>query len=62
MDRREWERRNAEIALCETSRQLESEEMEVYQAHQWTDQTQRQKSWLFRNIAKEITKKPKNYE
>ena len=32
-DRNGWERRNADIALYETSRQLESQRMELYQAN-----------------------------
>ena len=41
MDRRNWEQRNADIALCETKRQLESQRLELYQANQWADQAQR---------------------
>ena len=32
LDRREWERRNADIDLCETGMQLQSQRMELYQA------------------------------
>ena len=46
MDRRDWERRNADIALYETGRQLESHWMELYQANQLSDQAQKEKSWL----------------
>ena len=44
IDRRECEKRNAHIALHETSRQLESpQRAELYQAKQLTDQGQREK-------------------
>ena len=46
IDRKERERRNTDIALYESSRQLESQKMELYQANQLTDQAQREKSWL----------------
>ena len=46
VDRGEWERRNADIALCETTRHLESQRVELYQANQRADQAQREKSWL----------------
>ena len=46
VDRREWERRNADIALYETTRHLESKRVELYQANQRADQAQREKSWL----------------
>ena len=46
-DKREWEMRNADIAhYDEAGMQLESQRMELYQAHQLTDQTRREKSWL----------------
>ena len=45
--RREWERRNADIALYETSQQLETQGQELCQANQLTDQARREKSWLF---------------
>ena len=44
-DRRERERRNADIALYETGMQLQSQRMELYQAAQLSDQAQREKSW-----------------
>ena len=44
IDRKERERRNADIALYESSRQLESQKMELYQANQLIDQAQREKS------------------
>ena len=43
MDIRIWEQRNADIALHETNRELESQRLELYQANQWTDQAQREK-------------------
>ena len=50
MDRRNWERRIADIALCETNRKLESQRLELYQANQWADQAQREKNWLFGDL------------
>ena len=44
MDTRNWERRNADIALYETDRELESQRLELYQANQCADQAQREKS------------------
>ena len=44
LDRREWERRVAGIALYEIGRQLVSQRMELYQANQLIDQAQREKS------------------
>ena len=45
LDRREWERRDAGVALYETGGQLESQRMELYQANHLSDQAQREKSW-----------------
>ena len=47
MDRRSWERRNSDIALHETNRQLESQRLELYQANQWSDQAQKDNSRFF---------------
>ena len=38
--------RHADIALYETRMQLQSQNMEIYQANQLTDQTRREKGWL----------------
>ena len=38
--------RNADIALYDTGRQLQSQRIKLYQANQLTDQTRREKSWL----------------
>ena len=46
MDMRNWEQRNADIALCETNQELESQILELYQANQWADQAQREKNKL----------------
>ena len=46
LDRREGRMRNADIALCETGMQRQSQRMELYQANQLTDQARREKSWL----------------
>ena len=43
MDRKSCERRNSDMALYETNCQLESQQMELYQANQWCGQTQREK-------------------
>ena len=49
LDRREWERLNADIALYETGMQLKSQRMELYQANQLSDQTQRE-NWLSEEV------------
>ena len=46
LDRRERKMQNADRALCDTGKQLQSRRMELYQANQLTDRTQRVKSWL----------------
>ena len=38
----EWKMRHADVPLCETGTQM----MELFQAHQLSDQTQREKGWL----------------
>ena len=43
MDTRNWEQRNADIALYETNRELESQRLELYQANKWADQAQMRK-------------------
>ena len=43
MDIRHWERRNSDIALFETNRELESQRLELYKANLWADQAQREK-------------------
>ena len=43
MDRTNWEQRNADIALYETNRDLESQTLELYHANQLADQAQREK-------------------
>ena len=40
---RNREQKNADVALCETNRELESQRLELYQANQSTDQAQREK-------------------
>ena len=47
MDIGNWEQRDAENALYETNRGLESQRLELYQANQWADQAQREKINLF---------------
>ena len=46
LDRREWKKQNADIALSETGMQLQSQRMELHQANHLTDQTRREQSWL----------------
>ena len=46
-DIRNWEQSNADIALHETNRELESQRLELHQADQWADQAQREKISLF---------------
>ena len=43
MDIRNREQRNADIALCETNRKLESERSELCQANRWAGQARREK-------------------
>ena len=43
MDIRIWEQRNADIALYETNRELNSQRLELHQANQWAGQAQREK-------------------
>ena len=43
MEIRKWEERSSDMALHETNRELESERLDLYQAHQWADQAQREK-------------------
>ena len=46
MDRKSWERRISDLALYETNQQLETQRLELYQANEWADQTQRENSRL----------------
>ena len=46
LDRRERKMQNADRALYDTGKQLQSQRMELYHANQLTDRTQRVKSWL----------------
>ena len=72
MDIRNWERRNSDIALYETIRELESQRLELYQANEWADQAQREKMNLCGEIgnekqtlpgkSQEIAKNLGNYE
>ena len=48
IDRRNWEQRNADIAVYETNRQLESQRLELYQENQWADQAQRENMCICR--------------
>ena len=43
---------NADIALSETARQLQSQRMELHQVNQLSDQAQREKSWLCEELEK----------
>ena len=40
---RNWEQRNADVALDETNRELESRRLELCLVNQWADQAQREK-------------------
>ena len=46
LDRREWKMQNADRALYDTGFQLQSQRMDLDQANQLTNQTQKEKSWL----------------
>ena len=46
LDRREWKMQSADRALHGSGFQLHSQRMELYQANQLTDQSQKEKSWL----------------
>ena len=41
MDKRNWEQRDADIALHVTNIELESPRLELYQANQWADKAQK---------------------
>ena len=41
MDKRNWDQRDADIALHVTNPELESLRLELYQANQWADQAQK---------------------
>ena len=43
MEMRRWEQKNSEVALYESHRELESQRLQLHQAHQWADQAQREK-------------------
>ena len=45
LDRREWKMQSADRALHESGIQLQSQEMDLYQANQLTDQSRREKGW-----------------
>ena len=38
---RKWEKVSSDMALYETNRELESQRLELYQAHQWADHVNR---------------------
>ena len=46
LDIREWKMQNADRALYETGKELQSQRVELNQANQLTDQTRGEKSWL----------------
>ena len=56
MDMRNWEPRNADIALHETNRELESQRLE-HQASQWAIQAQREKIFFELDMREESSKK-----
>ena len=47
MDRRNWEQRDAVVALYESNRELKSQRLELHQATQCADQAQRENTNLF---------------
>ena len=47
MERINWDRKNSVVALHETDHKLESKRLQLYQANQWADQAQREKSRFF---------------
>ena len=47
METRKWEKTSSDLALYETNRELESRRLELYQAHQWADQAQRERINLY---------------
>ena len=46
LNRREWKMQGVDRALYESSIQLQSQRMELYQANKLTDQSHREESWL----------------
>ena len=42
-----WEHRSSDAALDETNRELESQRLELQNAHQWADQAQREKGSVY---------------
>ena len=59
-----WEQRNSDIALFESSRELESQRLELYQSNQWPmgRSGSKRKSESSKKIAQEVAKKLRNYE
>ena len=50
MDIGNWEQRNADIALCEFNRELESQRLELYQANQWQVRLKEKRSICVGNL------------
>ena len=44
---KEWERKNSELALNESQRELESQRLQLRQANEWADQAQRERISLY---------------
>ena len=40
---RKWEKRSSDMAPNEANRELECQRLELYQAHQWADQAQKER-------------------
>ena len=53
MNIRNLEQRNVDIALYETNRELKSQRLELYQAHQWADQAHRELDKFMRRTGNE---------
>ena len=49
MDRKSWERRNSEVVLYKTNRQLEPKEKELYHVYQWACQAQEENEECSKN-------------
>ena len=67
MEVREREKRSSDLALCDTSRQLESQRLQLIQANRWAGQAQRERISLhgifdMRSRLFQIAKKLKNNE
>ena len=58
MEVREREKRSSDLALCDTSRQLESQRLQLIQANRWAGQAQRERIGLLWRIGHEKSTLP----